>query len=185
VGRWPANIIHDGSEEVLQAFPEAPGQMAASRADGAPMNNKIYGAMKFGTESMIPREDTTKSASRFFYCAKTSKADREEGLKGFAEKQYSHDGRQTPIDNAYQRNSNSNSNHHPTVKPTALMRYLCRLVTSPGGTVLDPFMGSGSTGKGAVLEGFQFIGIELDPEYCRIAEARIAHVEANELGDLI
>jgi site-specific DNA-methyltransferase (adenine-specific) len=64
-------------------------------------------------------------------------------------------------------------NHHPTVKPTDLMRYLCRLVTPPGGTVLDPFMGSGSTGKAAMLEGFGFIGIERDPEYVKIAEARI------------
>lgn len=173
VGRWPANLIHDGSEEVLQAFPEAPGQMAKSRADNQPMNNKIYGAMKFGTESMIPRRDNTKSAARFFYCAKTSKKDREEGLAGFERKQYSHDGRQTPIDNAYQRNDSVAKNNHPTVKPTDLMRYLVRLVTPPGGTVLDPFMGSGSTGKAAVLEGFQFIGIELDPEYCRIAEARV------------
>lgn len=66
-----------------------------------------------------------------------------------------------------------NGNHHPTVKPTDLMRYLCRLVTPAGGTVLDPFMGSGSTGKAAVLEGFQFVGIEMDPVYAAIAEARI------------
>jgi site-specific DNA-methyltransferase (adenine-specific) len=65
------------------------------------------------------------------------------------------------------------ANSHPTVKPTDLMRYLCRLVTPPGGVVLDPFMGSGSTGKAAMLEGFQFIGIERDPEYMEIARARI------------
>jgi len=66
-------------------------------------------------------------------------------------------------------------NHHPTVKPTALMRYLCKLVTPPAGTVLDPFMGSGSTGKAARMEGFGFIGIEQDAEYIAIARARIAH----------
>ncbi len=87
----------------------------------------------------------TGSAARFFYCAKASKADRSEG------------------------------NNHPTVKPTDLMRYLCRLVTPPGGIVLDPFMGSGSTGKAAILEGFQFIGIEREAEYLTIAEARISH----------
>ena len=89
------------------------------------------------------------SASRFFYCAKASKKDRGEG------------------------------NNHPTVKPTELMAYLCRLVTPPGGIVLDPFMGSGSTGKAAIREGFQFVGIEMDPEYLAIAEARIKH-EANK-----
>lgn len=107
-GRWPANLIHDGSEEV---------------------------------------SDPLGSAARFFYCAKASKADRDDGCEG---------------------------NHHPTVKPTDLMAYLCRLVTPPGGTVLDPFTGSGSTGRGAMREGFNFIGFELSPEYAEIARARIA-----------
>jgi site-specific DNA-methyltransferase (adenine-specific) len=88
-------------------------------------------------------EDNGGSAARFFYCAKTSKKDRGDG------------------------------NHHPTVKPTDLMRYLCRLVTPPSGIVLDPFMGSGSTGKAAVIEGFNFIGIEREESYMEIAEARI------------
>jgi site-specific DNA-methyltransferase (adenine-specific) len=102
-GRWPANFIHDGSEE----------------------STDLLGA-----------------SARFFYCAKASKADRGE-------------------------------NHHPTVKPTDLMRYLCRLVTPPSGIVLDPFMGSGSTGKAAMLEGFAFVGIEREAEYIDIAKARI------------
>jgi site-specific DNA-methyltransferase (adenine-specific) len=85
----------------------------------------------------------TNSAGRFFYCAKASKKDRGEG------------------------------NNHPTVKPADLMRYLCRLVTPPGGVVLDPFMGSGSTGKAAALEGFDFIGIEQSAEYLEIARTRI------------
>lgn len=89
------------------------------------------------------------SAARFFYCAKASKKDRGEG------------------------------NNHPTVKPTELMAYLCRLVTPPGGVVLDPFMGSGSTGKAAVREGFGFIGMEMDPDYFEIAKTRIKH-EANK-----
>ena len=88
----------------------------------------------------------TGSAARFFYCAKASKKDRGDG------------------------------NNHPTVKPTDLMRYLCRLVTPPGGVVLDPFMGSGSTGKAAMLEGFRFIGCELSPEYAEIANKRIESV---------
>jgi adenine-specific DNA-methyltransferase len=94
---------------------------------------------------------TTGSAARFFYMAKCSKKDRNEGLEGVV-------------------------NHHPCLKPTALMRYLCRLVTPPGGIVLDPFMGSGSTGKAAMLEGFRFIGIEREAEYVEIARARIGAV---------
>lgn len=112
-GRWPANFIHDGSDEVVGLMPEP--------------------------------------AARFFYCAKASKADRNEGLEA------------------------DTRNHHPTVKPTDLMRYLCRLVTPPGGTVLDPFCGSGSTGKAAALEGFNFVGIEQDADYIDIATARIEH----------
>ena len=139
-GRWPANLIHDGSEEVVGLL---------------------------------------NDAARFFYCAKASKRDRDEGLKGFEEKptvsnmcsgsvQQSGEGERLDGNPLPKR-----ANNHPTVKPTDLMRYLCRLVTPPGGTVLDPFMGSGSTGKAAMLEGFGFIGIERDPEYVKIAEARI------------
>jgi DNA modification methylase len=142
-GRWPANVIHDGSEEVLAAFPEAPGQMAKAAEGGDRRKDQnVYGAMTRGSNGAEPRDDGG-SAARFFYCAKASKSDREAG------------------------------NTHPTVKPTALMRYLCRLVTPPGGTVLDPFMGSGSTGKAAALEGFNFIGIEREAEYAAIARARL------------
>jgi site-specific DNA-methyltransferase (adenine-specific) len=115
-----------------------------------------------------------KSAARFFYVPKTSKADRDEGLAGF-------DDREAGIKNASGRGFSESDpmkkiirkNAHPTVKPTDLMRYLCRLVTPPGGVVLDPFMGSGSTGKAAALEGFRFVGCELSEEYFKIAEARI------------
>jgi len=104
-GRFPANLIHDGSQEVLDLFPD--------------------------------------KNSRFFYCPKASKKDR--GI----------------------------DNKHPTVKPTALMRYLCRLITPPNGVVLDPYMGSGSTGKAAIREGFGFVGIEIDEDYHEIAKARV------------
>jgi site-specific DNA-methyltransferase (adenine-specific) len=115
------------------------------------------------------------SAARFFYCAKASKADRDEGCEGIEERMVTRYGsmgqgptpQQTPSVPVPQRNV------HPTVKPTALMRYLCRLVTPPGGIVLDPFTGSGSTGKAAKLEGFNFIGIEREAEYVAIAQARI------------
>jgi len=110
-GRWPANLIHDGTEPA----------------------------------------DLLGEAARFFYCAKASKSDR------------------------------GAENNHPTVKPTDLMRYLCRLVTPPGGVVLDPFMGSGSTGKAAILEGFRFIGIDMTAEYVEIARARIQYVTGEDL----
>ena len=114
------------------------------------------------------------SAARFFYCAKANKRDRNEGLDAMPEKDVHRYGAgigegKNPEAPAKDRN------HHPTVKPTELMRYLCRLITPPGGTILDPFTGSGSTGKAAILEGFNFIGIELDPDYITIAQARIDH----------
>lgn len=144
VGRWPANLIHDGSDEVIAAFPEAQGQQGktARRTQGTCYSNVDEGCV--GTE---PRGDTG-SAARFFYCAKASRTDR------------------------------GADNRHPTVKPTDLMRYLCRLVTPAGGLVLDPFMGSGSTGKAAVLEGFRFIGVEVDSDYVDIARNRIAQAAA-------
>jgi len=135
IGRYPANLIHDGSEEVKAVFPD--------------------------------------DNSRFFYCAKASRAEREEGLVG--NKTTVSDGRAIPIDNAYQRGTTERLNTHPTVKPIALMRYLCRLVTQPGGTVLDPFLGSGTTGIAAVQEGFEFIGIERDPAHFDLASRRIKY----------
>jgi site-specific DNA-methyltransferase (adenine-specific) len=111
-GRWPANLIHDGSEEVTDLFP--------GEGEG--------------------------SAARFFYCAKANKADRGEG------------------------------NDHPTVKPSALMQYLCRLVCPPGGVVLDPFAGSGSTLLAARALGMRAIGIEREEKYCRLIAQRLGGV---------
>lgn len=150
-GRWPANLIHDGSAEVSDIFPKTDA-------------------------------GTSDTAARFFYTAKASKRDRDEGLAQMptvtADPYGQHRGRRmegndTRIDG---KPPSTGKNHHPTVKPTDLMRYLCRLVTPPGGIVLDPFCGSGSTGKAAVLEGFRFIGIERDPQYVKIARARVAAV---------
>lgn len=169
-GRWPANIIHDGNKEVLAGFPiTKPSKPHAG--DGKPLDTRNQG---WGFKRMPSAlSDGGGSAARFFYCAKTTQKDRNEGLEELELKQYSHDGRNKPIDNAYQRNSSEAKNHHPTVKPTVLMRYLIRLVTPPDGTVLDPFMGSGSTGKAAVMEGFGFVGIEKEEEYVNIARSRI------------
>lgn len=152
LGRWPANIIHDGSDEVLGAFPVTksgkPGVMRLGKNTGA----------SFGAESHAPGTPMTGfgdegSAARFFYCAKASRKDRGEG------------------------------NSHPTVKPTELMRYLCKLVTPPGGTVLDPFMGSGSTGVAAQDEGFSFTGIEADASYFDIACKRLGLDDAMQAAE--
>jgi site-specific DNA-methyltransferase (adenine-specific) len=144
-GRWPANLITDGSDEVVGLFPQTTstgGSGPASRgysSDGRTVSGSCAATGGFGD---------TGSAARFFYTAKASRDDRSDG------------------------------NTHPTVKPTDLMRYLCRLVTPPGGIVLDPFMGSGSTGKAAMLEGFGFIGIEREAAYHTIAERRVRQAAA-------
>ena len=182
-GRWPANVLHDGSQEVLAAFPEAPGQMATSRADGAPMENKIYGAMSYKAAPMEPREDSTQSAARFFYCAKASRQDRDEDLANLPVRTIARsggaqgaeaDGEDYEACQGIGLNKIIKAkNHHPTVKPTELMQYLCRLVTPPHGIVLDPYAGSGSTGKAALLECLSFIGFEREAEYIEIANARM------------
>lgn len=140
-GRWPANVMHDGSDEVVAGFPADEG--------------------------------------RYFYCSKASRTDREEGCDHLpartgaeaVDRDDDTAGLQSPRAGAG-RTADTVRNFHPTVKPTDLMRYLCRLVTPPDGLVLDPFCGSGSTGKGALLEGFRFVGIDLDPAHVAIAEAR-------------
>lgn len=188
-GRWPANIIHDGSREVIEAFPDAAGQMAkAATGTERRKDQNVYGTMTRGTIAAAPRIETDKSAARFFYAAKASKKDRDEGLDHLpkasggmlSETSGQHITRR---DEGYQPEPRANS--HPTVKPTDLMRYLCRLVTPPNGVVLDPFMGSGSTGKAAVLEGFRFIGIEREEEYMPIAEGRIAWAVLRAAGDVV
>lgn len=142
-GRFPANFIHDGSDEVVSLLPG-------------------------GSE-------------RFFYCAKASKSDRDEGVMlamvtgaEMTDREPDTDGLNSPRAGAGR--TSGARNNHPTVKPTALMQWLVRLVTPPGGKVLDPFTGSGSTGKACVIEGFDFIGFEMDPHYCEIAKQRINYV---------
>lgn len=174
LGRWPANLIHDGCEEVLAAFPDARGQMGAvgpQHGDRPSINT--YGDWGARPDCQ-PRLDTG-SAARFFYCAKTSRKDRNEGCEAFDKKPLNwSSGTQNPGSFQSDGTDKSSQNNHPTVKPTALMRYLVRLVTPPEGTVLDPFMGSGSTGKACAYEGFNFVGIEREQDYVRISEARIA-----------
>lgn len=179
LGRWPANIIHDGSAEVLAAFPDAKGQQGdlASHGKTRQSPNGIFGGMRPALDHPMRIEAET-SAARFFYCAKTTRTDRNEGCESLPQKvggMVSNTSGQhlTRRDDDYE--AKPLGNFHPTVKPTDLMAYLCRLVTPPGGTVLDPFMGSGSTGKACMREGFNFIGIDMTAEYIAIAKARIEY----------
>jgi len=182
LGRWPANLIHDGSEDVVGLFPESEGgAFPGNTANASKFNGLTYNGGKeyAGILDTPPRSmGDSGSAARFFYTAKASREDREEGLESLPLRSA---GEATDrVDGSAGLNSpragasrtNGARNHHPTVKPTSLMRYLCRLVTPRDGVVLDPFMGSGSTGKAAILEGFRFIGIDLEPEYVEIARAR-------------
>lgn len=146
-GRWPANLIHDGSWEVLELFPETAPSKKAKRGGTNPNPMSWSGSRQDG-QIEKGHDDNGGSAARFFYCAKASKSERGPG------------------------------NTHPTVKPLALMRYLVRLVTPPGGTVLDPFMGSGTTGLAAAAEGSRFVGIERDEAYFEIARRRLTRENA-------
>ncbi len=160
-GRWPANVVMD---EEAAAMLDA--QTAHLHAAGNVQPSERRTGMGFGGgtpgATLRPIHDgSSGGASRFFYCAKADAAERNAGLGG--------DGGLFADPDAPDRND------HPTVKPISLMRWLVRLVTPPGGTVLDPFCGSGTTGCAAALEGFDFIGIEREPAYARIARARLAH----------
>lgn len=163
-GRWPANLIHDGSDEVVAMFPQPrAGTETQPRGKG--------GIWKPSTGTPAgPQYGDTGSAARFFYCAKVSASERNAGLDALPDKEWKAEGAAIP--QRADRPFTSSKNNHPTVKPVALMRYLCRLITPPGGTVLDPWMGSGSTGVACKEEGFQFIGMEQDEGYHAIACAR-------------
>jgi site-specific DNA-methyltransferase (adenine-specific) len=183
-GRFPANFIHDGSDEVVALFPD--GKSTSGKKQPNNTNNEVYSGTWNSQPDKIGGFDDSGSAARFFYCAKASKRDRNEGLDGFEAKR-DHDGRKdggVGGDNPRNRTNNAKLNHHPTVKPTSLMQYLVRLVTPPNGIVLDPFMGSGSTGKACAYEGFEFIGIDQSAEYVAIAQARIDFALANKADEL-
>ena len=173
-GRWPANVTHDGSEVVLDGFPES--EFRRITGGGKRLKAKgLFGMGGDGGENVSYADNG--SAARYFYCAKASKRDRDEELEKF-EIKIAHSNLNTKNGTGERldgKPTGKRRNVHPTVKSTDLMRYLCRLITPPNGIVLDPFMGSGSTGKAAMLEGFRFIGIEREQEYFAIAEARVSH----------
>ena len=183
-GRFPANFIHDGSDEVVALFPDT-GKSTGGRIGKKSMGD-VTNVPAGEYEAGDPGYGDSGSAARFFYCAKASKRDRNEGLEGFEAKR-DHDGRKdggVGGDNPRNRTNNAKVNHHPTVKPVTLMQYLVRLVTPPNGIVLDPFMGSGSTGKACAYEGFEFIGIDQSAEYVAIAQARIDFALADKSDEL-
>jgi site-specific DNA-methyltransferase (adenine-specific) len=176
-GRFPANVIHDGSDEVVKLFPDT-NPTKPRDGDGKKLDtqNMGWGFKRMGSTL----EDNGGSASRFFkqcnydeidgqrifYTPKASQQERNAGLYGFEEEEIRGGGVKA-----------KKKNIHPTVKPLSLMLYLCRLITPKGGLVLDPFLGSGSTAVAAKLEGFNYIGIELDEKYVAISEARIKNCE--------
>jgi site-specific DNA-methyltransferase (adenine-specific) len=168
-GRWPANVIFD---EVSAGLLDE--QSGVSKSSSGKKQTPTKGSYSIGdysgTENVVGFDDNG-GASRFFYVAKASKRDRNEGL----EELNTIEAKRTMSGGADTRGRPvpMNNNFHPTVKPTALMRYLIKLVTPPGGTVLDPFTGSGSTGKAALLDGFSFVGVELTAEYLPIIEGRL------------
>jgi site-specific DNA-methyltransferase (adenine-specific) len=192
-GRWPANVILD--EDAAKALDAQSGQSKGTMPNpninyggGDVSQNHIYGrGLSKSIQGTAPYPDSG-GASRFFYTAKASKAEREAGLyydewHVIAERDkngniLTSNWRDDPrsANGGYENKpTQPRANHHPTVKPLALMRYLVRLVTPKGGKVLDPFMGSGSTGCASVLEGFDFVGIDITPEYVAIAQKRIDH----------
>ena len=193
-GRFPANLIHDNSEEVRECFPETKSGAMNSIAKANQYNT--YGKMY---ERQVTNLASEGNASRFFksiiYQAKASKSERNKGCEelelgdGVAQmtakgglkcslcNQWKNSGNPCKCENPdfiqQQWNGTKMTNNHPTVKPVALMEYLIKMVTPTNGIVLDPFMGSGSTGVACVLNDFEFVGIDLDKDYCEIARARI------------
>ncbi|WP_255296772.1 DNA-methyltransferase [Leclercia adecarboxylata] len=167
-GRWPANVIHDGSKGVMALFPENAGAVA-------PVKGTEPSAASTGQVLQMRKRVATihhgdqGSAARFFYCAKASPSERHRGLLNPGP-QFKHGATLRQVEN-----TTTSGNDHPTVKPVKLMLYLIRLITPPGGHVLDPFTGSGSTGVSAVEGGFAFTGIEREPHYMDITRARIGH----------
>jgi len=175
-GRWPANVIHDGSPDVVRLFPSNAG--AASRVRGSERSTptgSVYGD-RDRVEGTFYGD--IGSAARFFYCPKVSRKDRNEGCEGI-DHQPLHWSSGSANPGSFQSSGTrrSSPNSHPTVKPTELVRYLCRLVTPANGIVLDMFTGSGSTGKAAMLEGLRFIGIDTDQSHLTVAQHRIEFAE--------
>ena len=169
IGRFPANFIHDGSDEVLKLFPNSKaGKPQEKRGTGG-----IWGKGDGHSIPVGPSYGDDGSAARFFYCAKPSTAERNAGLEGLQKKKA--DTRSDVAAGMWKDKNAAHQNHHPTVKPITLMRYLIRMVVPPNGIVLDPFLGSGTTGVAAIQENIDWIGFEMNPDYADIAHRRTGH----------
>ena len=178
-GRWPANVILDEEAGVML---DGQSGVSKSNARTKPSNTISKPIVNIGGGWKSPKNEHTDSggASRFFYCAKASRSERNAGLEGM-EAQITDDGREKKIDNAYLRGKTLRQNNHPTVKPLKLMEYLCKLTKTPdGGVVLDPFGGSGTTAVACRNTGRPYILIEKDPHYCEIARARVKEARAGQ-----
>jgi site-specific DNA-methyltransferase (adenine-specific) len=174
LGRWPANVILDeeaGAQLDLQTGPQKSGGTPFNGRKAAKTKN-AYGPFN-GEENPQGIGASAGHVSRFFYCAKASRKERNAGCEDLAKEMRWSAGDQSPGTFQADGTDKFAHNHHPTVKPLALMRYLCRLVTPAGGLILDPFLGSGSTGIASLQEGFRFVGIEEDRAYLKIARRRI------------
>jgi site-specific DNA-methyltransferase (adenine-specific) len=190
LGRWPANIILD--EHTAKLLDEQTGTLTSGAMNSMTKGHDEETFNTYGKQYVrrVVNQASSGGASRFFYVAKANKKDRNEGLDDLPEVRHADRNVTDGVggDNPRNRTNQAKQNFHPTVKPTALMQYLVRLVTPEGGIVLDPFTGSGSTGKAALLEGKQFIGIELTEEYLPIIAGRLAHaantIEKEEGDDL-
>lgn len=171
-GRWPANVILD--EYTAGLLDEQSGTTKSSTGSTHPNTSNGYHGNLYGEPDKVHGYGDTGGASRFFYVAKASKRDRNEGLEELAA---TYENRGNGFSDSISDTKQPRQNFHPTVKPTELMRYLVKLVTPPNGLVLDPFTGSGSTGKAALLEGFSFLGMEMTEDYIPIIEGRLRHAE--------
>lgn len=177
LGRFPSNFVHDGSEEVLKLFPDSDGagtSLPQVKITGYGDKNTGTGKSEYRGGDRTPFDAGSGNAARFFYCAKASKLDRHSGLTNPGN-QFKHGTTLRKVENTL-----LTGNNHPTVKPLSLCDWLVKMVTPPNGIVLDPFNGSGSTGKAAILNDFRYIGIDLSQEYLDISEARITYTLNNK-----
>ena len=180
LGRWPANVVLD--EGAARALDEQTGDLGKSSGTQRTTSASWLGSRTKSEDKAIGFGDSG-GASRFFYVAKASRSERNAGLEGFPEAlPVAANGSPNAVGVTRGSLSKPRANHHPTVKPVAVMRWLVRLVTPPGGLVLDPFCGSGTTGVAAVREGFRFVGIEREAEYVEIARARVAHAAQGQVS---
>lgn len=187
-GRWPANVVLDEVAGMMLDAQSGERGSALKREYENQLRDGGYtvaGPAKQQTGTVFGYYDTG-GASRFFYCAKASRQERNAGLQGLPNHAIAYsNGAQSALSNGSETYGQPGAigldrvkyvqNHHPTVKPVSLMRWLVRMVCPPDGTVLDPFTGSGTTGIACAIEGFRFIGCEQSPEYAEIANRRIAH----------